>query len=524
MQIRTLILLPLASLVSFAQTGLELPHSSVTLIDALQSTLAKHPGIQIQEQQLNLNEGALRVASGQFDTTLSANMSQARVYTPLTFLQQFQYSQLGFNTSSITSDTTNYTMTTQKLFRNGIAFNPSITLSRNTDNLATRQGLNEAQFSFQVVLPFLRGRGRAAVDAQELASQSVVEATVNDVNQTVAQLLVNTAISYWNAVAAVQSLQIAKDSEARGARYVLEVRTLIEADKVAKGEINQLLANLDGRTASRIAAEQGVINAQQSLALGMGLKAGEIEISPDTSDPLPDWQESSSPLVTAQLVNEYVANAMRNRSDILAAKLRRQSAQQILPAARNQLRPQLNLTINAGYNGLLEGTGFGRPFGALFYNVPGPNAYASLNFLFPPRNDVAIGQLAQANAAYQQSTLTEADLERNISSSVVTASTTLSNSITALKKAREAVAYYRIALDGELEKYRLGLSSLLEVLTMEDRLTGALSQEVSAHLNYAVAIENLRFATGTVIDPNQRVHALVKNTFLQPPAENEMHR
>ena len=304
---------------------------------------------------MKFDEGSLRVASGQFDTTLTASMTQDYTNTPLTETQQLQYAQLGLFTESLNATTTNYVVGAQKLFRNGIVLEPSVTLNRNVDNAGTQAGLNQSQVSFQVLLPFLRGRGRAAVDAQELSAETTVNASLHDTNETVAQLLANTAIAYWNAVAAVQNLQIAKGSEARGADYVRDVQTLIDADKIPKGEIYQLLANLDGRAATRIAAEQGVVNAQQRLALAMGLKSGEILISADASDSLPDWPEKSIPEVSPELVQRFVKNALDNRPDVIATKLRRKSAEQILPAARNQLRPQLNLTsqcrLQRGFGG-----------------------------------------------------------------------------------------------------------------------------------------------------------------------------
>jgi len=491
-------------------------------MDALRSTLGQQPGIQLQEQQVEFNKGSLRVASGQFDTAFNASVSHNRMDSPLTLSQQIQYEQLGLIAFALGSNTTTYTFGEEKLFRNGVSETTSVSLERLTDNLTQQLGLNQAQVSFQVLLPLLRGRGRAAVDAQELSSESMVGASLHDTNQTVAQSLASTAISYWNVVAAVENLQIAKGSEERGAEYVRNVQTLIDADKVPKGEINQLLANLAGRTASRIAAEQALINAQQNLALAMGLRSEEIIISPDASEPLPDWEEGSMPEVTARITQKYVENAKKKRPDLIAARLRQQSAEQLLPAARNQLRPQLNVTLATGYSGLLEGTQFYRPFGALVNNVHGLNVYASLNFAFPPRNDVAIGQLTQAVTSYQQSKLNEADLERNIASNVVTAITTLSNSVAALQKSREAVEYYRIALDQEQERFRLGLNSLVDVLTMEDRLTSALSQKVSAQLNYAVAIANLRLASGTIVDANASTHTIDKNAFLYPPSEQDL--
>ncbi len=504
------------------QTEPSMPRRPVTLMDALRSTLAQNPGIQLQEQQVNVAKGILSVASGQFDTLLNAGTSQSYSEAPLTTAQQLQYELYGLQVSNIASNTTTYTLGAQKLFRNGIALEPSLTLNRLTDNVTNTEGVDQSQVLFQVVLPFLRGRGRAAVDAQELSAQSAVNASLHDTNQTVAQLLVNTAISYWDAVAAVGNLQIAKDSEARGAKYVQDVQTLIDADKVAKAEINQLIANLDGRTASRIAAEQSVITAQQSLALAMGLRADQVLVSPDASDSLPDWPDASIPKVTPDVINSFVERAMKARPDLIAAKLRRQSAEQLLPAARNQLRPQLNLTLNTGYNGLIEGTAFEKSLVAPFTGSKGLNAYGSLNFSFPPSNDIAIGQLAQANASYQESVLAETDLARTIASSVITAVTNLSTSIAGLHKAREAASYYRLALQDEQDKYSAGLTSLVNLLTIEDRLTGALSQELSARLNYGVAIENLRLATGTVVDTNLPIQTIVKETFLQPPSETEL--
>lgn len=505
-----------------SQTAPDLPQRSVTLMDALLSTLAQNPGIQIQEQQVIIAKGNLRVASGLFDTELTAGLSQTYNEAPLTPAQQLQYGLYGLQVSNAASNTTTYTLGLQKQFRNGIAIAPSLSLDRLTDNLTNTEGVNQSQVLFQIVVPFLRGRGRAAVDAQELSAQSAVNATLHDQTQTTAQLLVNTAISYWNAVAAAGALQIARDAEGRGAKYVQNVQELIKADKVPKAEINQLIANLDDRTASRIAAEQGVITARQSLALAMGLKAEEIRVSPDASDSLPDWPDASIPKVTPEIINRFVDRALRARPDLIAAKLRQQQAERLLPAARNQLRPQLNLTLNTGYNGLIQGTGFEKPFAAPFIGSKGLNAYGSLNFAFPPSNDIAIGQLAQANASYQESVLAVTDLARTISSGVITAVTTLSTSIAGLHKARSAVSYYRSALQDEQDKYSAGLNTLVDVLTIEDRLTSALSQELSARLNYAVAIENLRLATGTAVNSNLPVQTIERETFLEPPSETEL--
>jgi outer membrane protein TolC len=299
------------------------------------------------------------------------------------------------------------------------------------------------------------------------------------------------------------------------------VQTLIDVDRVAKGEANQVVANLADRTSSRIQAEQGVLDAEQNLALAMGLTTAEITTFPQAVDSLPDWTGREIPIITPPLVQSFVERALKNRGDLLAAAEHERAAAVVIPAARNQLRPQLNLGVSVGYAGLLNGTNYLRVFASPFNNVGGPNATGSLTYSFAPRNNVARGELAQAEGVYHQAAIQRSDIERTIASNVSSAMVDLVSSIRRLQKAREAVNAYRRALDGEQDKFSLGINQFVDVLTIEDRLTNALSEALSAHLSYATAIENLRFATGTIIDINKQAQLLEKRTFLFPPFEWE---
>jgi outer membrane protein TolC len=63
----------------------------------------------------------------------------------------------------------------------------------------------------------------------------------------------------------------------------------------------------------------------------------------------------------------------------------------------------------------------------------------------------------------------------------------------------------------------LGVGSLIDVLTMEDRLTTALRNEVSANMAYALALAQLRAATGTIVLPSQVVQSIAPDLFYTPP-------
>ena len=88
-----------------------------------------------------------------------------------------------------------------------------------------------------------------------------------------------------------------------------------------------------------------------------------------------------------------------------------------------------------------------------------------------------------------------------------------SNQLTAVG---ESVRQFHTALDNERAKYRLGVGSLIDVLTVEDRLTGVLTSQVQAELLYAIAIARLRQATGTIVEPHDTTQNIDPAVFLRP--------
>jgi hypothetical protein len=55
------------------------------------------------------------------------------------------------------------------------------------------------------------------------------------------------------------------------------------------------------------------------------------------------------------------------------------------------------------------------------------------------------------------------------------------------------------------------------VLTLEDRLTIAMQSQVNAELAYALALTQLRLATGTIVEPDQAVQSVDRNVFFSMP-------
>lgn len=491
----------------------------LTLLDAVKSTLSNHPQLKSQAAQVQISRGLREQASSVFDLVTQSGLKQDKIVSPLTDSQVTQDAQSGFPVTGQTSYLTHYTLSFSRLLRNGITVTPSFDVGRSTDNLFNASGLNASTMSLLIDVPLMRGRGQKVVAAQEHAALAEVDASLFDLNQLMSQLIASTASDYWNLAAARKNLAIAADAEGRGKIYVDNVQALVEADHAPRNDMNEVVANLAQRTSTRIAAEQSVISAQAQLAFDMGQSAsGVLQDLPELADSFPDGEDQPLPSNTYPSLQFYLDEALQRRADYLAAERRGAEAGMLLNAAKNQLLPQVNLSLNEGYSGLSEGRHFNNFFVAPFNKIQGANTSIGVTYSFAGANQAAKGAFHQADATSKQAHLRQDDLARNISSQVVTSVQGVRNAILQVKKAREAVEAFQAALSGEREKYRGGIGSIVDVLTVEDKLNSALLQQVQAQQAYALALTQFRFATGTLLPaPGNTSQQIDANTFTTLP-------
>lgn len=490
----------------------------LTLADAIRSTLLRHPQLRIQEQQVIAQQGVLQQAKGQFDTNLAGDASQGHTYRPLTAYEEFLYAQ--YDLVPITSASTNNSqiaLGATKELRNGIVLTPSITAARLTDNLTNRGGISQGAIRFAVTLPLLRGRGRAVVTAQEASSALQLKAAMFEVNETITGLLGTVASSYWNVVAATKQLEVLRGSESRAGTLTESIQSLIDADRLPRADINNVKADMAAREANRLAGEQQLVEARQQLAIDMGLDASEISELPEAATEfpaeLPPDQIPSGP----DVLERYIRLALDQRPELAAQKQRQQAAQIIVGASRNALKPDLNVTLGTGVSGLDEGSRIDEYFFSPLHSARGADLTGSISYRFPPARNAAAGGLKQATAAATQADLQYQEIARRTAAAVGPALSGISSEALQLRRMHESVRFYRNSLDAEREKLRMGAGNVINTITVEDRLTGALQGEIQAELQYAQALVRLRQATSTIVSPDQKGGSVDPAVFSVPP-------
>ncbi len=489
----------------------------ISLLEAVRSTLQKHPMLRFQQQQVEISRAVKQQRSGDFDMTLEALASQNRANNPLTEADRNLAILEGFSTENLATNLTTVSGGAQRLLRSGLVIGSHIEMNRTTDNSQLVSGANRARLTFDVTVPLMRGKGREVATALETSAQVDVEASLFSLNHTIAELILSAATSYWQYLASLGQLTILTNSEARGKEYVESVQTLVEADKLPRSEINQVQANFASRTAGRISFEQQAAEARNNLGFAMGLGPRELIDLSGLSDPFPEGERLTPPAVSPDSIRSAIEEALKRRADYLSAEKHRESAEVLRKYSKNGLLPRLDLTFTGGYAALQDGRRPDEFLAPLFTGARGPDVILSLNYSFAPAKNLALGRVAEAEATYQQTVFQSADKARAIANSVATSITAVYNSISRLQKTREAVAGYQVALEGERDKLRLGVGSLTDMLTVETRLTDALLDQVNARLAYALALVNFRFASGTLVDPAGTAQSLERELFYSLP-------
>lgn len=471
-----------------ASAGAQEPaQGGLSLDEVLRTTLASNADIQAAQWEVERQAAAARVAHGAFDPRLGASLSRDEERSPLISAQ---------NVPGISqSNTFTYTLGVDQPFRSGLVVSPSLSFSR-LDAVGQVSGArNQAVASVGVMVPLLRGRGGGMAVAGERAAVMLHTASVSGLEHRRAAALLEAVEAYWGYVAAHRRLEVLRRTEERATRLVEQTRTLVEADERPRVDLLPLEANLASRRASRISGERSLIAARQELGRAMGIAPGAVRTLPPPSTGFPAGPAEGGALPAEA---ELVEAALRARPDLEAARQQLVAARDLLAGYRGETRPRLDLSLTLGYQGLEAGDELGRLVSPFYSELGGMHTRLEVAYGFPLRNRLA-GGLAQQGAAQERlAALAYAELRRQVQLDAAAALETLQRSAEELEQFGTAARLHAAAVESENQRYRLGTSTIFDIITAEDGLTSATLAEIDARSRFAAALARLRYETGTL--------------------------
>ncbi len=475
--------------------GFDAPRINPTA--AIYQTLDFSPQIALQEQDVEQRIGGVVVTAAPFDTNVVGNATirgqrEDRNSTRRNIaVPQGQPTPAPLQNPFVRRDSLyQWEIGIRKKFRNGIIIEPTTNYRyTGNDNSDSFNNRSEFGFNFGVTIPLARGLGTTVNEAPEIAARFDWKASWFSLRNVTSRAILTTVSAYWRSRAAEQRYRLLVENEEISSRLVANAESMVEAQELANSQLAQIRADLETTTAQRIQGEQAVIQARQQLALAMGYGPDRLPSAPLPSDPLPSPPANPIFPTLADLTDA----ALSMRDDLHAAKMLEKSRKILVVASYLNLRPIVNLQLNAGYLPFDTSTQTATDRGNQFTGSIG------MNLEWPIENSQQRGTLIQDLAIYARAEITTADLARNIVSSVISDLAELKSTAAQVIRLREASRLNRQALAAQEELFSLGQSTLTDVITARQRLISSELEHVSVHERYAISIVQIRYDIGMLL-------------------------
>ncbi len=475
---------------------------AISLGEAVRLTLAENPGVKSEGELQKQREGVLQTTRGAFDWVAFGQWSQDASRLPLSVATPL------FTTQREQTDV--YTLGLGRQFRSGITVQPHVSVFGYQNNLSQPVREYRSNLAVDLTIPLLRNLGRAATAADETSARLGVEGGARQYEHAVAQQIARTASAYWNCLAARRNYAIVSDTETRAAELVRFVNLLVEGGELGVGSLDKARAELLKRTAQRRDAELALFQSRQALGLAIGYKPEQLPDAP--------YADGDFPVATAAVLKDadrsaYIGIALKRRGDYQAVLQNLHVEEVGLGRARNQLKPRLDFTLTAGYAGLEDRTSDRPALSALSHQLTGGNLTGAFSLEWPVANNAARGEVVRRRARVAAGEYDSQTAASGVAADVLNTLQAVTLSQARYQAAAESTRIYARALKVEKDNVSAGESTLLDLIDLEERYATARTDEIDALRAYAVALVNLRLATGTILESTNDF-ALFRSTRL----------
>lgn len=317
------------------------------------------------------------------------------------------------------------------------------------------------------------GRTSSLVDSAALTARAREQA----VQSTRAEVVLRTQAAYLAVLRTRSLLAVAQET--------VSSRQLV-ADQVSALFQNKLKSSLDLSFANVNLADARLMlsSAQNNVRSAEAQLARLLVLPPETRFSLEDPHlPEQLPADSAALIQE----ALAQRPDLLQSRLAVQSSQKFAQAERDLARPTVGMIGTAGYVPAADGPVSGT-YGAIGLNVRVPIFNGGL---FRARRLEAESRSAAAQSAVR-------DLELQISRDVRVAWLNSSNAREQVSLTQQLLDQARLALDLAQTRYRLGLSSIVELSQSQLQYTSAEIAHAGAQFDFDAQLSILNYQIGRV--------------------------
>ena len=343
-----------------------------------------------------------------------------------------------------------------------------------------------------VTQALLRGMGLEANLASLTQAKLDTQASEYQLRGVAQSLLAETENRYWDYTLAKEEVRIFESSLDLADRLVKETRERIAAGQIAESEIY----SAEAEAATRV---QELINAR-SFRSDSRLRLLRIVNPPgkDLWDREIDLLTSPlEPTVRFENMEDHIELALLMRPDLNQAKLAVERDELEIVKTKNGLLPKMDLFVRLGR------TGYADSFGGSVQDIGrgdgGMDVFAGLSFEFPLGNRAPKALYKRSKLDLLQNMEALGNLSQLVEQDVLLAAIEVHRSGEQIIASISTRKYQEKKLQAEIEKYRLGKSTMFRVSQAQRDLVDSQISEVRSHIEHLKSLTRFYLMEGSLL-------------------------
>jgi outer membrane protein TolC len=432
-------------------------YDSLSIARVLQYGLESNFDIRMKWQVVNQSQGQVQTNKGAFNPSLNVTGYGFYGTDPtVTFFDSYYVSgQFLLPTRFGAKFYTGFKLSTMTEIISGVPdYYPS-----------TNMAINESGMWAGVTMPLLRDFGsNNSSNASFKASLMMNKAQNISFSDEVCVFIKNTLSYYYNSYLRLKIWKILSDAEKDAKEYLNAIEEMIKAEQIPKAEIYRAKAYETNINQQYDAARNEINKSLYDLITSIGGKGSlSAREYPRFLDSLPDpskfpWENYS------MWVLNNVDTLISHTSYIKSQKMSMEASKIEMKAAKYNKMNELNLDLRYYYFGSTAYQPFSDFNQTFTSGSPGSSVNLTLTYKLPFSNDVQKGLYVTKLSSYE---LNKTQLEKTVFNSkmqVFQLLSDLGNLIKIFKNQIELAALEKRTFDNEVQKFKMGTSTQINVI------------------------------------------------------------
>lgn len=483
--------------------------------ETIETTLSNNPDIKIYKENVNYFKGLQQSSEGTFDTTLSSTITRENDDVP-----NSTYYDSGVSKAHIVS----YGVELDKKFESGFDVQGGVKYQGedvSVNGYDSSSGLSDVKVKshytkvyFNITKPLLKGASSDVVTADKQLSEINTQIGLLNYKRQINSSVYKSVLSYWNYLYAVEAYKIEKDAKSRSQKLLEVTKKLIKADILPASGILHPTVDLNSKSSALIIAKDSMKNAKYDLCIQIGDKLEKMDTlgEPDTQFPLPDE------MILKRIDDRtyFYEMAFENRADYQISKKNLEKSKVSLEVATDDLKSQLDLKLYANHKNIQnDGDMYTSVTNPYDHHINEQTVGASLVYTIPIANNYAQGRQIALKSKIAQEYVQDTELKRDIKLQINKTLDNLQSIILNYDQIKDSVESYEKLLANEMKKYLLGMSTITDVIQVQDAYDAQKMQLLQVLKSYATLLAQLNYYTGICVEDETGRYTVEHRKFLE---------